>query len=248
MLAFPVGVVFVAGMVGFCGSRNLPVSAAASALVAGVVGSVLAEVPRRGVAVGCAVGADALVSSVLALGASSRLRVFAAFGPVSAPASLPARVFAPGAYSSVSSVSGVAGAVATGASVSWWAGGGPSVPLAGRLASRSAALVSAVAASGAGRGFVGFVSSPCPAGLGPSSSPSACHSGSGSGSWATLALAAGLGLPVVVFPFGALVSGGFADALPASWGSWAPLASSGSSSSWSGGFRLEPASPVLFGL
>ena len=90
-----------------------------SALVSGVVSSVLAGVPRRGVAVGCAVGADALVvSSALALGASSRLRVFAAFGPVSPPASLPAaRVYAPGASASVSSVSGVAGALVAGASV-----------------------------------------------------------------------------------------------------------------------------------
>ena len=238
----------MAGLVGFCGSRALPVSAADSALVAGVVGSVLAAVPRRGVAVGCAIGGDALVvSSVLALGASSRLRVFAAFGPVSPPASLPAaRVFAPAASSSISSVSGVAVALAAGASVSWWAGGGPSVHLAGRLASRSAALVSAVAASGAGRGFVGFVSSPCPAGFGPSSIPSACFSGSGSGSWASLALAAGLGLPVVDFPVGAMASAGSVDALPTSWGSWAPLASSGYGSAWSGGFRLAPASPSLF--
>ncbi|HSK86500.1 MAG TPA: hypothetical protein VK902_24290 [Rubrobacter sp.] len=234
------------GIVGFCGSRALPVSAADSALVAGVVGSVLAGVSRRRVAVGCAVGGDALVvSSALALGASSRLHVFAAFGPVSPPWPA-ARVFAPGASSSVSSVSGVAGALAAGTSVSWWSGGGPSVPLAARLASRSSALVSAVAASGAGRGFVGFVSSQCPAGLGPSASPSVCFSGSGSGSWASLALAAGLGLPVVVFPVGALVSVGSAGALPASWGSWAPLGSSGSSSAWSGGFRLVPASPDLF--
>jgi hypothetical protein len=84
--AFPMEVVFMAGMVGFCGSRDLPVSAADSALVAGVVGSVLAGLPRRGVALGCAVGGDALVvSSALAVGASSRLRVFAAFGPVSPP-------------------------------------------------------------------------------------------------------------------------------------------------------------------
>ena len=95
-------------MVGFCGSRSLPASAEVSALVSGVVGSVLAGVPRRGVAVGCAVGGDALVvSSALALGASSRLRVFAAFGPVSPPWPA-ARVSAPGASSSVSSVSGVA--------------------------------------------------------------------------------------------------------------------------------------------
>jgi hypothetical protein len=221
----------MAGMVGFCGSRDLPVSAADAALVAGVVGSVLAGVPRRDVAVGCAVGGDALVvSSALAASASSRLRVFAAFGPVSPPWPA-ARVSAPGASSSLSSVSGVAGALAAGASVSWWAGGGPAVPLAGRLASRSAALVSAVASSGAGRGFVGFVSSPCPAGLDPSPSPSACFSGPGSGSWASLALAAGLGLPVVVFPVGLPAS-----ALPTWAGSWAPVAGA-----WSGGFRFVPA-------
>jgi hypothetical protein len=234
----------VVGMVGFCGSRALP--AANSALISGVVGSVLAAFPPRGVAVGCAVGADALVvSSALALGVSSRLHVFAAFGPVSPPCPA-ARVFAPGASFSISSVSGVAGALVAGASVSWWAGGGPSVPLAGRLASRSATLVSAVAASGVGCGFVGFVSSPCPAGLGPSSSPSACFSGSGSGSWASLALASGLGLPVVVFPLGELAPAGPAGTLPASWGSWTPLGSSGSSPAWSGGFRLTPASPALF--
>ncbi len=78
------GVIFVAGMVGFCGSRSLPASSKVSELVSGVVGSVLAGVPRRDVAVGCAIGGDALVvSSALAAGASSRLRVFAAFGPVS---------------------------------------------------------------------------------------------------------------------------------------------------------------------
>jgi hypothetical protein len=223
-------------MVGFCGSRALPASAEISALVSGVVGSVSAGVPRRNVAVGCATGADALViSTALAAGAASRLHVFAAFGPVSSswPTAL---VSAPGASSSVSSVSGVAEAFAAGAFVSWWAGGGPAVPLAGRLASRSTALISAVAASGAGRGFVGFVSSPCPSGLSPSPAPSACFSISGSGSWATLALATGLGLPVVVFPVGLPAS-----ALPAWRGSWAPLAGA-----WSGGFHFVPA-PSLQG-
>ena len=44
----------VVGMVGFCGSRTLPASAEISALISGVVGSVLAASPCRGVAVGCA--------------------------------------------------------------------------------------------------------------------------------------------------------------------------------------------------
>ena len=52
-------------------SRGGVPRSADSALVSGVVGSVLAAVPRRGVAVGCAIGADALVvSSALAAGAS----------------------------------------------------------------------------------------------------------------------------------------------------------------------------------
>ena len=205
-------------------------------MVAGVVGSVLSG--GRDVAVGCAVGGDALVvSSTLAAGASSRLRVFAAFGPVSPPWPS-ARVSTPGASSSVSSVSGVAGALVAGACVSWWSGGGPAVPLTGRLSSRSAALVSAVAASDAGRGFVGFVSLPCPAGLVPSPSPSACFSGCGSGSWASLAFAAGLGLPVFVFPVGALAPVGD-PALPTSWpGSWATL-----SGAWCDGFHFVPDPP-----
>jgi hypothetical protein len=223
-------------MVGFCGSRALSSSAEVSALVAGVVGSVLSG--GRDLAVGCAVGGDALViSSALAAGASSRLRVFAAFGPVS-PVRPSACVSAPSASSSLSSVTGVVGTLAAGAYVDWWAGGGPAVPLTGRLASRSAALVSAVAASGPGRGFVGLVSSPCPAGLVPSPSPSACFSGSGSRSWASLALASGLGLPVVVFPFPSS-SCDLGTVLPDFWpGSWVAL-----SGVWSGGFRFVPALP-----
>jgi hypothetical protein len=55
-----------------CGGVPRSAGAAAdSALVSGVVGSVLAAVPHRGVAVGCAIGVDALVvSSALAAGAS----------------------------------------------------------------------------------------------------------------------------------------------------------------------------------
>ena len=226
----------MAGVVGFCGSRALPASGSVSALVAGVVSSVLGAPGGRGVAVGCALGGDALVvSSALAAVASSRLSVFAAFGPIAPPFGKAACVSAPGVSSSVSSVSGVAAALAAGASVSWWAGGGPAVPPAGRLASRSAALVSAVAASGVGRGFVGFVSSPCPPGVLPSSSPSRCFSGAGSGSWASLALAVGLGIPVVVFPVG-LPASALPDG-PAWAGSWSPL-----SGTWSGGSRFIPVS------
>lgn len=129
-----------------------------------------------------------------------------------------------------------------GASVRWWAGGGPAVPMAGRLASRSAALVSAVAASGPGSGLAAFVRYACPPHLLPASSPSAAFSGHASGSWGSLALAAGLGLPVVVFP---VSPSGYGDAdgtlMPEFWpGSWTPL----STHAWAGGFRFV-ANPLL---
>lgn len=167
-------------LVGFCGSRSLPVSSAP--LIASVVGSVLAS--GRGVAVGCAAGADAVV-----------------------------RAAAPGCQ--VYSVSAF-----------------PSLPARAALAARSAACVSAVAASGPGAAVVGFVVAPCPVGLVPSRSPSRCFAGFGSGSWASLAFAAGLGLPVLVF------SAGGAAGLPGSWGAWVSAAPAGV---WSGGWRLVPA-------
>ena len=167
----------VMARVGFCGSRSL----VCSPLVAPVVGSVLAS--GRGVAVGCAAGADALV-----------------------------RAAAPGC--AVFSVAAF-----------------PGLPARAALAARSAALVSAVAASGPGAAFVGFVASgPCPAGLVPARSASRCFAGFGSGSWASLAFAAGLGLPVMVFP-------SLPGWLPAAWGAWSPAAVSGV---WSAAWRLTP--------
>ena len=101
----------------------------------------------------------------------------------------------------------------------------------GDFAARSVACVQAVAASGAGAGWVSFPGLRCPAGLIPSSVASRCFCGSGSGSWASAALAAGLGLPVVVFGLSACQ-------LPSSWGTWSPAAVSGP---WAHGFRLTPA-------
>lgn len=175
-----------ASLVGFTGARSL--GAPWSPLVASVVGSVLAG--GRGVAVGCASGADLLVRSA-----------------------------APGAL--VFSV----------ASGRWGRG-------RGAFAGRSAALVRAVAASGpgAGAGFVGFVSSACPAGVVPAGS---WRSGvPASGSWSTLALAAGAGLPVVVFWCGPWPGPGGSPPLPA-WpgGAWSPAAASGC---WAAGWLWSP--------
>jgi hypothetical protein len=176
-------------LVGFSGSRSLPASW--SALVVSVVSAVSSA--GRGVAVGCASGADLAVRSAC-------------------PASSPALVFRASAFPG---------------------------PAAARLARRSASLVAAVARSGSGRGFVGFVSSPCPASVFPSPSAAACFCGAGSGSWASLALAAGLGLSVVVF-----WCGGGAPSLPSAWGSWVPAGAG----VWARGWRLVPAAARLPGL
>jgi hypothetical protein len=108
----------------------------------------------------------------------------------------------------------------------------------GSFARRSAALVSAVAASGSGCGLVAFVSSACPACLFPSALASRCFGGFGSGSWSSVALAIGLGVPVVVFPCaGSGVSA--SSLLPVSWsGSWV----SAGVGCWSAGFRFVPSS------
>jgi hypothetical protein len=114
-------------------------------------------------------------------------------------------------------------------------------PAAARLVARSVALVRAVAASGAGAVFVGFVSSPCPAAVSPSSSPSACFCGSGSGSWASLAFAVGLGLPVIVF-WCAGSPPPPSPCLPSWWGgSWAPVSVGGVP-----GWQFVPAQLSLF--
>lgn len=89
----------------------------------------------------------------------------------------------------------------------------------GAFAARSAACVRSVAA--AGGVWCAFPASPCPVGVRPSASVSACFAGCGSGTWSSLALAVGLGLPCVVFaPAGAPgwlqpVGGGWFVSLPA---------------------------------
>ena len=95
-----------------------------------------------------------------------------------------------------SGIDAVARALRPGASVvrASQYGAGP-----GALAARSTAVVRAVASGGPAALWLSFPSGPCPAGLVPSRSSSACFSGHGSGSWASLALAVGLGVPALVF-------------------------------------------------
>ena len=213
------------GVVMVCGSRSL--SPSAVPLVSQVVQSLLSA--GRGIAVGCAAGADAtVISSVLAAGASSQLRVFAAFGPGGA-----------GAAGSVSAVSVVSQAATNGVPVTWWAGGPASVPLRGLLASRSLACVRSVVGSGAGAGLVAFVSALPSRSWGSGAFPSC-----GSGSWSSVAAAAKLGLPVVVFPVGALV-GVVSAQLPVlpvpGGGSWV-CAGAGA---WSGACRWQAAATLF---
>lgn len=213
------------------GSRSFP--GGALALVGRVVRSLLAR--GVGLSVGCSVGVDAaVVSAAVAAGAASRLSLFAVFGPGGA-----------GSWSG-SAVSVVSSAVASGASVSWWAGGRPpvsasgsssSVGLRGRLVARSLAAVSCAASSGRGCGAVFFVSG------GWRSSP---------GSWGSVRSSVLLGVPVVVFPVRELPGGDVALGGPAFgpgfWrlpglsrscgaGRWVPAARSGL---WSLGFRWVP--------
>jgi hypothetical protein len=79
----------------------------------------------------------------------------------------------------------------------------------GAFAARSARFVRALSASGGV--LFSFPGRPCPAGLVPSVSSSACWCGLGSGSWASLAFALGLGVPCCVWLPGSVCP-------PASWG------------------------------
>ena len=178
-------------LVGFVGSRSL--SGSFSGLVGRVVSRVFSS--GRSVAVGCASGADQLVLSA-ALSSLPRpasapwVHVFAAFGPGGLGSAGGAS-----AVSTVLSAASLVGAPGSGLAspvvVHFWAGSSPGVPLASRLRTRSATLVSTVAAALPPSGLVAFVSG------GLSVSP---------GSWRSVRLAIRSGLPVVVFPCGCSVS------------------------------------------
>jgi predicted Rossmann fold nucleotide-binding protein DprA/Smf involved in DNA uptake len=148
-------------VVAVAGSRLLPPGGAQR--VAGVARSLVAA--GASLVVGCAVGADAAVVAAVPL---ASLQVLAAFGPGGA-----------GAWAG-SAVSAVRAFAASGGSVSWWAGGGPAVPLRARLAARTRAVVAKASA-----GLVVFFASLA-----------------SRGSVLAAQLAAARGLPVVAFPLG----------------------------------------------
>ena len=169
----------VADWVAIAGPRRLPAWARAE------VQSVVAGLVRAGfaVSVGCSQGADA--AAIRAAGPAG-CRVFAAWGPRGAgavPVSAVREVLAHGS---------AAGAV------TWWAGGGPSVPARARLARRTHAVIAT-----ANRAAVVW--------LAPGSS----------GSLLAARAAARAGLPVIAFPlYGELPSlgmGQWASGLPGRW-------------------------------
>jgi hypothetical protein len=207
---------FSAGVVAVAGSRRLPPEASA------VVSAVADELVAGGCSIvcGCCAGADAAVLAALAgaggCAAGAPLRVLAAFGPVSPP--WPAAHYtAPGASRDHSAVAAVAEALLAGVPVTWWAGGGPSVPLRARLTRRTRAVVAEASA------LVVFPASPAVV---------------GSGSWLAASAAADRGLPVIAFPLG------FPPAeLPElGAGVWMPVGLGGV---WIGAWRWAPA-PGLF--
>ena len=130
-----------------------------------------------------------MISAAVSAGLASRLSVFSAFGPLGSGA--------PAGACSLSAVAQVRRAVAAGASLRSWAGGGPSVPLSVRLSARTGA-VGAAASSGA----VVFLSA------------------SSRGSLSLARSVAARGLPVVAFPS----SPGASLPLLFPRGRWLPLA------------------------
>ncbi|MFC2992977.1 hypothetical protein [Halomonas tibetensis] len=149
----------MAGLVAIIGGRQLSPAAAAH------VQALAAQLAGRGftLVTGCCTGADQAVIAAALVGTVpvEALQVLAAFGPGGQGAC------------PVSAVAAVEAFAAGGGAVSWWAGGGPGVPLRARLAGRAAQVINSAA------------------------SVVAMHPGRGS--WRACRLAAARGLPVVVF-------------------------------------------------
>jgi predicted Rossmann fold nucleotide-binding protein DprA/Smf involved in DNA uptake len=182
-----------APVVAVAGSRSLP--AGGSQLVASAARQLVAAGLR--LVVGCAAGADA--AAVAAVPPASA-RVLAAFGPSGA-----------GAAGQASAVAVVQAFTAAGGVVSWWAGGGPGVPLSARLSARTRSVVAQASA-----GLVVFFASPASRG----SALAACS-------------AVGRGLPVIAFPLGFPAS-----QLPSlGAGCWVPAGGAGV---WSGSWLWSP--------
>jgi hypothetical protein len=182
------------GVVAVVGSRSLPSGGVA------LVSHVSCALSRTGhtLAVGCAHGADAAVLNCVIQNkiSASSVQCFSAFGQDRSGSC---------GVSAVAMVSAFSG---LGGSVSWWAGGGSSVPVRGRLAVRARAVVSSASVS-----VVAFFSS-----------------ASSIGTFKACQFGASRGLSVVAFPLG--FSGSSLPSLGS--GSWVVVGGSGI---WSNSFR-----------
>lgn len=188
-----------APVVAVAGSRSLPAGGGQ------LVGSVARQLVAAGcsLVVGCCAGADAAAVSAVP---PASVRVLAAFGPSGA-----------GTAGKASAVAVVQSFAAAGGAVSWWAGGGPGVPLSARLAARTRAVVAQASAS-----LVVFFASPVSRG-----SALAARS------------AVARGLPVVAFPLGFPAS-----QLPSLGpGCWVPAGGSGV---WSGSWLWASVQGEIF--
>lgn len=219
----------MSAIVAFTGSRLLPSYAAPGGLVSQLVATVIRS--GRSIATGCATGADsAVISAVLAQGATASLRIHCAFS-----AEQPSHPALPAFHGSwrFSGIPAVRAASRAGALVFWRAGApsadatwGATNTLVARLSRRSVHMVSSLAwGRQQGSGLIAFVTTPPPRPVRVGTSWAPC----GSGTWSTVALAAGLGIPVVVFPIRAGV--GVLPAWPG--GSWHPAGTG----VWARGFR-----------
>jgi DNA repair protein RadC len=157
---------------------------------------------------GCAVGGDQqVIAACLAQGLASRLVIFAAFGSNGV-----------GAWKG-SAVGEVLAAAQAGATVQWWAGGGPGFTLVPRLKQRSTAAVQFVAEGKGTKAVVGFVGSQV--------SP---------GTWSTALQAIEQGISVVVFQSPKLTD----NLAQFSGGTWLPAGNG----VWAAGWKWFPRTPV----
>jgi hypothetical protein len=111
--------------IGFCGSRILPTCAISE--ISSLVHTAIATSSAQ-IVVGCSVGADESVLNAIPCASANRCFIFASFGPEGVGS---------GNFSAVKAVERLR---SNGASITWWAGGTPEVPMHQRLALRSVAL------------------------------------------------------------------------------------------------------------
>lgn len=182
-----------------------------------VVAAVLAH--NKQINVGCALGVDAQVITKALQSQPKRLTVYCSYGASQAG-------FIEGASADFSLITC---ALEMGATVNFWAGGGPGVVNSGRgIPSPGARLIHrSLACVKASNAIIGFVDRHPPKPFDPAK-PGQWPS-CGSGTWGSLAAAALLDMPVLVFPanFRNFKGAQSLPTLPGTPGKWQPAAPTG---------------------